>query len=134
MSGPSDYPQALVPRFAPEPNANIVLYDGAIEVTQRSTMRKGMGQVLLRWLPAPQIRLAVRFDEHFFVDVGEEASVLLVGVGVSVKPLLTGYSADDRGLMLEGILEEAVDLGDATAFTSVQSSIRPQALFGRCCR
>jgi hypothetical protein len=59
------YPRALLPRWPDhDPDADLLLFEGAAEVAAKPRWQTGEGRAMLRWRPRPHVALRVDFDGH----------------------------------------------------------------------
>lgn len=114
----------LAPRFTtPQPNHNLVLHEGTMELIIDGSTHAGEGRVFVDWLPSPVVRFTIEFAQPFSMPQGDDVRVRLVALNLQPRALLTTFGIRNREVTCEGIIEDFVDLGIATQLTEVSFHI-----------
>ena len=114
----NSFPPTLEAAFTtPRPNQNIVLYEGALEISHESTKLQGIGTVEYRWIPYPCIKFEFELTKElsgsvFVLATSHDRSILLTlsNLQISVNGRIEDYSlGGEHKDTISGSVTESVE-------------------------
>ncbi len=100
-------PRAIEPAFplSLDSNASVLLWNGAVDISQNGVTEQGTAEVRWVWLPGPRIEVTCSIAGHSQIQVGRGVHVLSPGSFVDSDGLIFNKSFDGANTILSGSLK-----------------------------
>ncbi|HLO83661.1 MAG TPA: hypothetical protein VK203_01430 [Nostocaceae cyanobacterium] len=121
----STLPPALQPAYSfGEPNENVILYEGEMEIEQDKRIIKGNGSVYLKWFPYPQIEFQLSNSDFNFLDDNKETYLKLPEYQSVVKVYISRFnqkvSLTETLTKMRGISKEPIVISSENELMNIK--------------